>query len=54
MLPKPEGYSFVVWTLVVSAAFIAFSRNRVLSRVVLFFALAIVVGAVIWWLAAFL
>jgi hypothetical protein len=54
MLPKPEGYNFVVWALVVSATFIAFSRNRALSRVVLFFALALVVGAVIWWVVSFL
>jgi hypothetical protein len=54
MLPKPEGYNFVVWALVVSATFIAFSRNRALSRVVLFFALAIVAGAVIWWVVSFL
>jgi hypothetical protein len=54
MLPKPEGYNFVVWTLVVSAAFLAFSRNRALSRVVLFFALAVFVGAVIWWVVSFL
>jgi hypothetical protein len=54
MLPKPEGYNFVVWTLVVSAAFLAFSRNRALTRVVLFFALAVFVGAVIWWVVSFL
>jgi hypothetical protein len=49
MLPKPEGYNFVVWTLVVSAVFLAFGRNRVLGRIVLLCALAILVGAVIWW-----
>ena len=54
MLPKPEGYNFVVWALVVSATFIAFIRNRGLSRVVLLFALALVVGAVIWWVVSFL
>jgi hypothetical protein len=54
MLPKPEGYNFVVWTLVVSAAFIAFGRNRAIGRVVLFCALAIFVGAVIWWAVSFL
>jgi hypothetical protein len=54
MLPKPEGYNFVVWTLVVSAVVLAFSRNRVLSRVVVFFALAVFVGVVIWWVISFL
>jgi uncharacterized membrane protein YccC len=54
MLPKPEGYSFVLWALVVSAVFIAFGRNRALSRIVLFVALATVAGAVIWWVISVL
>jgi len=54
MLPKPEGYNFVVWTLVVSAVFLVFNRNRALGRIVLFFAMAILVGAIIWWAGSFL
>ncbi len=52
MLPKPEGYNFVIWALVVGAAFLAFGRNRVLTRVVLFATALIVVGAVIWWVVS--
>jgi hypothetical protein len=54
MLPKPEGYSFVMWTLVVGAAFLMFGRNRFLGRLVLFATLLIVVGAVIWWVFSYL
>jgi hypothetical protein len=54
MLPKPEGYNFVVWALVVGAAFIAFGRNRALGRVILYGALAIFVGVIIWWAVSFL
>jgi hypothetical protein len=54
MLPRPEGYTFVMWTLVVGAAFLAFGRNRVLGRFVLFATLLIVVGAVLWWVLSYL
>ena len=43
-----------MWTLVVGAAFLVFSRNRFLSRLVLFATVAIVVGAVIWWVVSYL
>ena len=54
MLPKPEGYNFVIWTLVVGAAFIAFGGNRFLGRIVLFATVLIVVGAMIWWFVSYL
>ncbi len=54
MLPKPEGYNFVIWTLVVGAAFLAFGRNRALTGLVLFATVVIVVGAVIWWIVSYL
>jgi hypothetical protein len=54
MLPKPEGYNFVIWTLVVGAAFLAFGRNRFLGRIVLVATVLIVVGAAIWWFVSYL
>ncbi len=54
MLPKPEGFNFVIWTLVVGAAFFAFGRNRAVGRLVLFATVLIFVGAVIWWVVAYL
>jgi hypothetical protein len=54
MLPKPEGFNFVVWTLVVGAAFLAFGRNRALGRLVLFATVLILVSAVVWWAVLYL
>lgn len=54
MLPKPEGFNFVMWTLVVGAAFLAFGRNRSVGRLVLFATVLILVGAVIWWAVSYL
>ncbi len=54
MLPKPEGYNFVIWMLVVGAAFLAFGRKGILARIVLVATVLIVVGAVIWWFVSYL
>jgi hypothetical protein len=54
MLPKPEGFNFVIWTLVVGAAFLAFGRNRAIGRLILLATVLIVVGAVVWWLVSYL
>jgi hypothetical protein len=54
MLPKPEGYNFIIWSLVVGAAFLAFGGNRSLGRLVLFATFLIVIGVMIWWFVSFL
>jgi hypothetical protein len=54
MLPKPEGFNFVIWALVVAGTFVAFSRSRAVGRNVLLATILVVVGAVIWWLVSYL